>query len=455
MRVLIHGIDFSPEKVGVGKYTGEMSEWLAMRGHEVRVVTTAPHFPQWKVFEGYSSRRFTQEMWLPSNGAKGTLRVTRCPAWIPREPRGWNRVLYLASFALSSALPMLRQIFWHPDVILMIEPTLFCAPHVLFVAKLTGCSAWLHVQDFELDAAFQLGRLSSRGLKRLAEAAERFLTSRFDRVSTISHRMVERLPAKGANSAKSILFPNWVDTSAIYPLPGASALRRELGIHEQAIVAAYSGSMGMKHSLRLLIDASRRLAYRSDIHFVFCGDGPYRKVLLEEKGQNVSVLPLQPLDRLNELLNLADVHLLPQLADASDLVMPSKLTGMMASGRAVVATAYPGTQISTVLEGRGIVTAPGDLDAFISAITQLAEDANLRRRLGEAARRYAVENMDRGEILRRFEMRILEMCGHSQLDIDESLSQTGKGRMLQSQADHSLLSKRQIPAADRDIPHAE
>jgi len=454
MRVLIHGIDFSPEKVGIGKYTGEMAEWLAMRGHEVRVVTTAPHFPQWKVFEGYSSRRFSREMWLPSNGAKGTLRVTRCPVWMPREPRGWNRILYLASFALSSAQPMLMQIFWRPDLILMIEPTLFCAPHVLFVARLTGSSTWLHVQDFEVDAAFQLGGLSSRGLRRLAQAAERFLTSKFDRVSTISHRMVERLSAKGVDSSKSILFPNWVDTSAIYPLAAASALRLELGIPEQVIVALYSGSMGTKHGLKLLVDASRRLASRADIRFVFCGDGPYREVLLAEKPHNVIMLPLQPADQLNKLLNLADLHLLPQLADASDLVMPSKLTGMMASGRPVIATAHAGTQISTVLKGRGIVTAPGDVDAFVSAIAQLAEDANLRHRMGEAARQYAVENMDHGEILSRFEMSIMETCGRSHSGVNESFSPTGEDRLLLRQADQSALSKPHIPA-DKDIAHAE
>jgi colanic acid biosynthesis glycosyl transferase WcaI len=455
MRILIHGIDFSPEKVGIGKYTGEMAEWLAMRGHEVRVVTTAPHFPQWKIFEGYSSWRFTREMWTPGNGANGTLRVTRCPVWIPREPRGWNRIVYLASFALSSVPPMLAQIVWRPDLILMIEPTLFCALHVLFVAKLTGSSTWLHVQDFEVDAAFQLGGLSSRGLKRLAQAAERFLTSKFDRVSTISHRMLERLPAKGVGSSKCVLFPNWVDTSSIYPLPAAGALRQELGIPEQTIVALYSGSMGMKHGLKLLVEASRRLASRSDIHFVFCGDGPYREVLQKEKRHNVSMLPLQPADRLNELLNLADLHLLPQLADASDLVMPSKLTGMMASGRAVIATAHAGTQISAVLQGRGIVTTPGDVDAFVSAITQLAEDANLRSQMGEAARHYAVENMDRGEILIRFEMSIKEICGRSQLGVNESLSPTGKGRHRLSQAEESLPSKRPIPGVSKDVSHAE
>src|SRR5712664_1447272 len=411
MRVLIHAEAFSPKEVGTGKYTGEMAKWLALRGHQVRVVTTAPHFPQWKTFEGYSWWRYSREEWLPANESSGSLRVTRCPAWIPRDPRGWKRILYLASFALSSVPLMLLQVSWRPDIVLMIEPTMFCAPHVLFVAAATGSSSWLHVQDFEVDAAFQVGGLSSR-LKSLVQAIERFLMSKFDRVSTISDRMLERLHGKGVGPTRSVLIPNWVDTSAIYPMTtSVNALRKQLGIADGAIVALFSGSMGTKQGLRLLIDASRRLASRSDIQFIFCGDGPYRETLLAEKGDNVRILPLQPADRLNELLNLADIHLLPQLADASDLVMPSKLTGMMASGRPVIATAFPGTQLFEALENSGIVTPPGDVDAFVSALSRLVEEPALRGLLGEAARSYAVSHLSREEILHRFERSMLDVCG--------------------------------------------
>ncbi|MCU1242314.1 MAG: glycosyl transferase group 1 family protein [Candidatus Acidoferrum typicum] len=323
---------------------------------------------------------------------------------------------------------MLLQVLWRPDIVLMIEPTMFCAPHALLVAMATGSSSWLHVQDFEIDAAFQLGSLPPR-LRQLADAAERFLMSKFDRVSTISDRMIQRLSAKGVDSARSVLFPNWADTSAIYPMTtSATALREQVGIADGAIVALFSGSMGTKQGLKLLVDASRQIAARPDIQFIFCGDGPYRETLLAEKGDNVTILPLQPADRLNELLNLADIHLLPQLADASDLVMPSKLTGMMASGRPVVATAHAGTQLARVLEGRGIVTRPGDVDDFVSAITKLAEDANLRNLMGKAARQYAVEHMDRGEILSRFEVAIRETCCSTKTP-KENITSTSKERL--------------------------
>jgi colanic acid biosynthesis glycosyl transferase WcaI len=114
-------------------------------------------------------------------------------------------------------------------------------------------------------------------------------------------------------------------------------------------------------------------------------------------------LPLQPVERLNELLNLADVHLLPQRVDAADLVMPSKLTCILASGRPVVATARPGMQVWSVVEGRGMNTPPGDVTAFADAIRALALDAPRRARLGAEARRYAEKHLDREVVLRRFE----------------------------------------------------
>src|SRR5450432_891073 len=161
MRVLIHSINFSPELTSTGKYAGELAEWLAARGHEIRVVTTPPHYPQWKVFHGYSSWRFTREKGVP-----GGVDIFRCPVWIPRMPRGLQRLLYLGSFFLSSFPVMLAQAFWQPDAVLLIEPTLFGCPQTLALAWLSGSVTWLHVQDFEIDVAFELADLSSPLLRR-------------------------------------------------------------------------------------------------------------------------------------------------------------------------------------------------------------------------------------------------------------------------------------------------
>jgi colanic acid biosynthesis glycosyl transferase WcaI len=117
------------------------------------------------------------------------------------------------------------------------------------------------------------------------------------------------------------------------------------------------------------------------------------------------------LQSTNVLLNLADLHLLPQRADAADLVMPSKLTNMLASGRPVIATAHPGTEVYRAVEAHGLVTPPGDLDAFVAAIQTLADQPERRRALGAAARRYAEQHLSKEAILRRFEADLLEVVG--------------------------------------------
>jgi colanic acid biosynthesis glycosyl transferase WcaI len=121
---------------------------------------------------------------------------------------------------------------------------------------------------------------------------------------------------------------------------------------------------------------------------------------------------------------------LPQLADAADLLMPSKLTGMMASGRAIVATAHPGTQLFAALAARGFVTPPGDVDAFVSRLLQLAEEPSLRDQLGQEARRYAVSHLHRDEILRQFERSMLNLCGRPSPDAGTRPLAANRGKFV-------------------------
>jgi colanic acid biosynthesis glycosyl transferase WcaI len=340
-------------------------------------------------------------------------------------------LLHLASFSLSSVPAIFLQIGWSPDIVLLVEPTLFCAHQALLLARWSGAKAWLHVQDFEVDAAFGLGDFSGSRLRAWAFATERRILSAFDRVSAISKRMVERLSVKGVDVSRCVLFPNWVDTDEIFPLEGVSSFRRELGIPDSAVVALFAGSMGKKHGLELLVDAASRLSHCPGLRFVFCGEGPSRQ-LLEDRAKdlpNITLLPVQPASRLNDLLNLADIHLLPQLADAADLVMPSKLTGMMASGRATIATALPETQLFEALESAGIATPPGDLDAFVSALLRLVGDPLLREQLGRAARHYAIARLNRHEILGQFERSMMNICGVSSSAAETSALTASKRKL--------------------------
>jgi colanic acid biosynthesis glycosyl transferase WcaI len=404
-RILIYGINFPPEQIGIGKYTGEMAAWLSGRGDELRVVTAPPYYPEWRVGDGHTGGSFRIERWQG-------IKIWRCPIWVPRRPTGAKRILHLLSFALSSAPVMLRQAFWRPDIVWVVAPSLMCAPAAWLAARLSGAKAWLHVQDLEVDAAFELGILGRPWVRALALRVERGLLLRFDRISTISARMAETIIDKGVPAERLRVVQNWVNLDIVAPLKEPSTLRRTLGIEAETCVVLYSGNMAEKQGLEIVVEAARRLHERGHISFILCGEGPARLHLahLAADLPNVRFLALQPAEDLNALLNLADIHLLPQRAEVADLVMPSKLTNMFASGRPVIATADPGTQVDEAVRRGGIVVPPGDADALARAIELLAENSSLRSELGRRGREYAELHWAMEEILSRFESELIALC---------------------------------------------
>ncbi len=441
MKILLHSLNFAPEELGCGKYSGEMIRDLAAAGHHCVVVTAPPYYPQWRVWEGYRSAWYSRQSDPAVAGdspSASAVEVVRCPLWAPKKVSGLRRILHLASFGLSSVPAVLWQALrLRPDVIMTVEPTAFCMPTTWLAARLTGAKAWLHVQDFEVDAAFDLGILKSQALRKAVLGAEALLMKRFDRVSTISPKMLTKLRQRGVAEGRLSLFPNWVDCDQMKPLwepaigragtdrdssPEVGAAqcrsnRRRFGIPEDAFVALYAGSIGDKQGLEILAEAARLLRDQPGrpIRIVVCGAGSGHARLLElSQGlSNLQMLPVQPVESFNELMNCADVHLLPQKAGAADLVMPSKLTGMLATGRPVVASAARDTQIASVVSGCGIVVPPGEATPFVDAIRALAADPTRCRRLGAAARQHALQHMSRHVILKRFQRELAALIAVS------------------------------------------
>lgn len=406
MRLLIVGINYAPELTGVGKYTAEMAEWLAARGHEVRVVTSVPYYPEWRVYKPYAAWRYSKECLFG-------VKVWRCPVWVPCRPSGLKRLVHLASYAIACIPVLIAQAFWKPDVVLAIEPPLFSALPAALCARLAGAKTWLHIQDFEIDAALALGVINTKQFHRYIAKAETWLMNRFDLVSSISDNMVSSLLTKGVPGLRTRLFPNWVDLNMIFPIPNSNSLRSALHINEKKVVALYSGNMGEKQGLEIILEAASMLENLVEIQFVLCGDGAAREKLERQYHQlkNVLWVPLQPLEKLNELLNMADMHLLPQRVEAEDLVMPSKLTGMLASGRPVIATARNGTQLEKVVSRCGLVAQPGCVDQLAALIVKLAGDPATRLSLGKKARSYAETYLGRDQVLVQFENELFQLHG--------------------------------------------
>lgn len=406
-RIAILGLNYAPEEIGIARYSHGMAEGLARRGLTVEMVAGAPYYPQWRVYPGFGG------WWR--RGVENGVRLTRCPHYVPAKPSGLKRIIHLASFALS-ALPSalgwaLRCRARRPQVVVAVAPALLSVPVAWLGARLSGAKLWVHIQDFEVEAALATGLVDAGLAGRLALWVERRILGLADVISTISPQMVARLEVKGFARERLAEVRNWADATVAPDPEGALAYRAEWGLGEQK-VALYSGNIANKQGIEILVEVARLLAHRRDLTFVICGQGPNRAALeaLAKGLDNVQFHDLQPSARMAGLLSLASVHLLPQIPGAADLLLPSKLTNMLASGRPVVATAAKGTGLAGEVEGCGLVSEPGDAAGLAQAIGVLLDDPDMADRFGAAARRRAAERWSEAAIIDRLAGQLRELA---------------------------------------------
>ena len=398
MKFYLYSINYSPELTGVGKYNGEFVSALVERGVDVSVVTAAPYYPEWCCHKGYSNEWST----TVSDGVS----VLRNPLYIPSKLTTLKRLVHLVSFASSSFVTLIRLVRSKPDVLLLVQPTLFCAPGALLFCKLSGAKAVMHVQDFEVDAMFGLGMGKFDLFAAIASKIEYFLLSRFDSVSTISLSMMEKLRSKGVAESKIAFFPNWADVRTITPCVDGAAQREAWGFSDNEKIVLYAGNIGEKQGLELLLEAATRYQSTPSVRFVIVGAGAYvdtLKEIAEGLGlDNVLFKPLQPWSDVPAMLSMADVHVVIQRKGVADAVLPSKLTNILSVGGRAVVTAEEETELGRLARTYpGIFTCvePESINDFCEGL-----DKELAKPRGAnmVAREYAEQHLDKEVIIDRF-----------------------------------------------------
>lgn len=406
MNILLYSLNFVPERTGTSKYSGEMAEWLVTRGHSIEVICGLPHYPDWKLYSAYSGGRSRRE-------SRNGVIINRAPHFIPQAGKlgARSRILMETSFSVSAGRYWLRKLTSKskPDLIIAVMPPMQIGVWPLLYFWIRHVPWILHVQDLQVDAAIRLNMLPSGIVGHLLYRIEKFFLRRATRVSTITEAMRKRITSKGVREDRTLHFPNWADVKGIQPGERDNTFRKSLHIGAGKCVVLYAGNMGEKQGLEIVLQAAKELQARKDIVFLMVGGGA-AKTTLEQLSKsleldNVRFLPVQPAERLPGMLAAGDIHLVVQKRNAADLVMPSKLTNVLASGRPCIATAEPGTALYGVVEenSTGLVTPPEDAAALARAIEKLAGDNDLRRQFGRAARNYAEKCLDQDSILGEFE----------------------------------------------------
>jgi colanic acid biosynthesis glycosyl transferase WcaI len=400
MKILIYGINYTPELTGIGKYTGEMGAWLAKNNNKVDVITAMPYYPNWKKADNYKGK-----LWFKEHIAKAT--VKRCPLYVPENVTGSSRMIHEFSFLLSSFFYWFPSFFNSYDVIITPYPPLIIGiwPWVykLFHPK----TIWVfHIQDLQVDAARELGLIKNKKLLAALTQIELFWLKKATYVSSISTGMKERILSKGVPEKRYIMLPNWAETDYVKPLSRAESLRAELGIDPDKKVVLYSGNLGEKQGVDMIIDAALELKDQTDILFIIAGEGASKVRLMEYAAaknlNNIRFLALQPYNKLAAFLAIADVHLVLQKKSAADLVLPSKFMSILSAGGVAVVTAEPNTSLYELVDTHqvGFICEPENLAAFVTTIRHVLQtDCNA---VSVKARLYAEKHLSIDSILNRF-----------------------------------------------------
>lgn len=409
-RILLLGGNFSPEPTGIGKYNGEMMDWLSTNGYECSVITTYPYYPFWKVQPPYNTKSFwykKEKKYIDDT----TINIYRCPHYIPKMPSGKKRILSDFSFFLSAFFRLFLLMFQKKyEYVITVAPPFQLGLLGFLYKKVKGAKLIYHIQDLQIDAAHELGMIRSKALVRLMFGIEKFILKKADYVSSISEGMIKKIKTK--YDIPVILFPNWVDTRSFYPIFQKEEIRQEFNFSPTDKIILYSGAIGEKQGLQTLLHSAKNLNNRTDIKFIICGSGPYKEKLIKLAEsmdlQNIHFMPLQPKEKFNQFLNMADVHLVLQKANTNDLVMPSKLTAILAVGGLAIVTTEPETSLYAEIATHkmGILAEPESHDALTASILMAIQHPHTT--IKENAREFAENYLTIDKIVYKFFLQIIQ-----------------------------------------------
>jgi colanic acid biosynthesis glycosyl transferase WcaI len=379
--VLLVAMNYAPERSGTAPYTSAWAEHMA-RSHRVTVLAGLPHYPEWRVHDGYGGwRSVTRE-----NGVD----VVRLKHVVPGKTTAAHRLAHETSFAAR----VVGQRVPRPDVVLAVSPPLFGAAAAAALARRHGVPFGLVVQDLYSEGVRELGSAGG-GSAGAVDRLEGAVVRSADRVLTIHDRFADRLRTRlGADPDRLSIVGNWAQVPTA--LRTRAEQRAELGWDGETVVL-HAGNMGAKQGLETVVEAAR-LADRDalPIRYVLLGDGNQRPALQELAGgvRRLEFRPPADQQEYAEILNAADVLLVCEKPGVAEMSLPSKLTSYCAAGRPVVAAtgADGGTAAVVTASGAGLVVAPGVPAAVNQAVLDLLADPGRAAAMGASGLRYAERN---------------------------------------------------------------
>lgn len=391
MKLMLLCPHFEPDlHAATGEVMTKLVHSLAERGHEIDVVTSLPWYRGHEVHDGWRGRP-----WRREEAAHGTIvRVWPFPVDKNNIPARAAGFAGFTSLATAAAFTLGK-----PDVVMGMSPPIFLGDAAWSVAKRWKVPFVFNVQDIFPDVAVDLGAISNpkviAGLRRY----ERSLYRRADAISVLStdqqRNVQSKLDDRDDSGRKVRIIHNFADTDKVRVVDRMTPYRTEHGLDEKQIVM-YSGNVGLSQSFDLMRAAADRFADRSNVHFVVNGEGAARPDVdaWAATRENVTVANFAPREKVSDVLGAADLHLILLKRGLAQSSTPSKMYGILAAGRPVLASIDEGSEVEITIDAAqaGRAVPPEDETAFLTALEEMLADPVALATMGRNGREHLAES---------------------------------------------------------------
>lgn len=395
--------NYAPEDTAIGLYTSQFAVFLSNKGYNVSVITGFPYYPKWEIADEYKNKS------TYFNEIINNITIFRYKQYVPKKVSFINRIKLMLSLLWGNYNNAKK--IKETDLVICIVPFTVSILTAYLLARKTNAKLWVHVQDFEFDLAFQSGVLHSsligKLFKKIVFSFEKFLLKKADVLSTISFNMIEKSKEK-TNSDSVYYFPNWISSKNINP----NTAKQHSFINKDKFTLLYSGNIGEKQDWNLFEKLCENLV-SENVEIVIVGNGAYIEKLKNRLINFDFIRFFEPIpyNDLNDLLCSADLHFLFQKTDVLDTVMPSKILGMMASGKPSVITGNKNSEVSKIFKENQLegYFYSDEVEPVLNFIKLQKNNKNNFFPNNEKAKNYVLQNFSEDKILEKFEEKIKQI----------------------------------------------
>lgn len=398
MKIAYYSHYFVPEIGAPSARIHDLGREWAGGGHHVQVMTCVPNHPMGRIYEGYRSRVYQREV-------LDGLHVHRYWTYVTPNKGFLKKTIGHMSFLVSSVL--LSGKIDRPEVVIGTSPTFFAAIAAERVARRFDVPFVMEVRDLWPAVFVELGVLKNRSLIRLLENIELWLYRRAARVVTVTEAFRRDLIRRGVPEGKVVTIANGANLDFWDSSAGDGGLREAMSLVGKTVIL-YIGAHGISQALRAILAAAAALRERTDIEFLFVGEGAEKEALVAFAREHAlgNIRFLDPLDKggVRAFYALADICLVP-LRDIPlfDTFIPSKMFEMLAMEKPIIASVRGEAAEILQRSGGAVVVPPEDSAAIAAAVVRLASDSALRRKMGASGRRFVADNYSRTLLARRYD----------------------------------------------------